>query len=123
MVVVVGAVRMPLMGGCRVVVVCQPHPRCRLVEDDVLVCRRHLVVFVLAGQQKLYRLGPHRSPEVPVCRSRRHCRSSTRRPFECGCLLVLHQWASVVGGCDMVLPVCRRVVVVGLLQGKSWPHR
>ena len=56
MVVVVGAVRFLLLGGCRVVVVCQTHPRCRLVGDVVLVCRRHLVVFVVAGQQMLYRL-------------------------------------------------------------------
>ena len=95
--------RLPLMVGCRVVVVCLPHRRCRLVEGVVLVCRRRLVVFVLADQQELYRLGPHRPPEVPVCRSRRHCRRSPRRPFECDCLLVLHPWASVVGGCEMGL--------------------
>ena len=120
MVVVVGAVRLPLMGGCRVEVVCQTHPRCRLVEDVVRVGRRHLVVFVLAGQQNLYRLGLHRLPEVPVCRSRRYCLSSTWRPFECGCLLDIYPWASVVGGCEMVLPYhrteCRRVQVVGLSQ-------
>ena len=101
-VVVAVAVQVPVVVGRRVVVECLSHRRCRLVEDVAVECRRHLVVFVLAGQQRLHRLGPHRSSEVPVCRSRRHCRSSTRRPFECGCLLVLLLWASVEGDCETV---------------------
>ena len=72
MVVAVGAVCFQLVDGCRVVVVCQAHPRCRLVDCAVLVRRWHLVVFVVAGQQRLKRLGPHRSQDVPVCQSRHH---------------------------------------------------
>ena len=92
MVVVVVAVRMPLMVRCRVVVECQPHRCLRLVEGVVHV-----------SPESLFRHSQRRLPPyVPECRSRRRCLSSPWRASECDCLQVLLQWASVEGESETV---------------------
>ena len=103
MVVVVVAVRVLPVVGCRAVVECLPHRCFRLVVSVVLVGRRLLVVFVLVGPESLSRRSLRRLlPNVPECRSRRRCLSSTWRASECDCLQVLLLWATMERESGMV---------------------
>ena len=61
MVVAVGAVCFQPVDGRRVVVVCQAHPRCRVVD---------CVAFVVSDRPRPKRFGQRPLLDVPVCPSR-----------------------------------------------------